>query len=170
MVVKGQSRGEARTGSGSREGSEGAASTGASGADVGTGGTASVDLVGDESGQTREAEFASISAGTFHTCGVMVDGFVACWGGDYFGQSTTPAGKFAAVSAGRHHTCGLLGGRTAPESPAGAVGPCGVRMDGQSPAGGTITSRGVRLRQRGGGYHTCGVEGGRLRRLLGGGR
>ena len=116
--VRGEPTGEARTGSGSREGSEGAASTGASGADVGTGGTASVDLVGDESGQTREVEFASISAGTFHTCGVMVDGFVACWGDDYFGQSTTPAGKFAAVSAAHQHTCGL---RATAQSPAGAV-------------------------------------------------
>ena len=117
-------------------------------ASVGTGGTASVDLVGDESGQTREAEFASISAGTFHTCGVMVDGFVACWGGDYFGQSTTPAGKFAAVSAAHQHTCGLradgsvacwgsneYGQSTKPAGKfasvsAGRGHTCGVRVDG----------------------------------------
>ncbi|PYP95483.1 MAG: hypothetical protein DMD34_06665, partial [Gemmatimonadetes bacterium] len=45
--------------------------------------------------------------GGFHTCGLKTDGTVACWGDDYYGQATPPAGTFAQVSAGGSHTCGL---------------------------------------------------------------
>ncbi|MDE2822915.1 MAG: RCC1 domain-containing protein, partial [Chloroflexota bacterium] len=31
-----------------------------------------------------EGEFASVSAGRFHTCGVRADGSVACWGSNYY--------------------------------------------------------------------------------------
>ena len=47
-----------------------------------------------------DGEFASVSAGGVHTCGVKRDGSVACWG-----QATPPAGEFASVSAGGLHTC-----------------------------------------------------------------
>ncbi len=53
------------------------------------------------------AEFASISAGVEHTCGIGVDGSVACWGDDGVGQSTPPYGKFGYVSTGYCHTCGV---------------------------------------------------------------
>ena len=52
-------------------------------------------------------EFASVSAGEEHTCGVQRDGSVACWGYDSYGKATPPAGEFASVSAGRNHTCGV---------------------------------------------------------------
>ena len=55
----------------------------------------------------RDADFVSVSAGGFHTCGVRRDGSVACWGRNEFGQATPPAGEFASVSAGWSHTCGV---------------------------------------------------------------
>ena len=43
-----------------------------------------------------------------HTCGVKGDGTVACWGDDYYGESSAPAGTFTQVSASsRRHTCGV---------------------------------------------------------------
>ena len=56
----------------------------------------------------RPGEFASVSAGYDHTCGVMRDGTVACWGDDGYGWATPPAGEFASVSAGQSHTCGVM--------------------------------------------------------------
>ena len=57
---------------------------------------------------TRSAgEFASVSAGGLHTCGVRTDGAAECWGDDYYGQATPPSGQFASVSAGLFHTCGV---------------------------------------------------------------
>ena len=41
-----------------------------------------------------------------HTCGVRSNGSVACWGGNWGGRSTPPAGSFVSVSAG-DHTCGV---------------------------------------------------------------
>ncbi len=52
-------------------------------------------------------EFASISAGESHTCGVGADGSVGCWGDSTFGKTTPPVGEFSSISAGDSHTCGV---------------------------------------------------------------
>ena len=52
-----------------------------------------------------EGEFASVSEGDDHTCGVRVDGSVAYWGDNEYGQATPPEGEFASVSAGIMRTC-----------------------------------------------------------------
>ena len=44
-----------------------------------------------------EGEFASVSAGGYHTCGVRTDGSVECWGDNRFRQATPPP---ASTSAG----------------------------------------------------------------------
>ena len=93
-------------------------------------------------------DFASVSAGFVHTCGVRTDGSVACWGANYDGQATPPEGEFASVSAGNPGACGVrtdgslacwgddrLGQATLPEGEfasvsAGAGYACGVRNDG----------------------------------------
>ena len=93
-------------------------------------------------------EFASVSAGDEHTCGVLRDGSVRCWGRDDYGQATPPEGVFASVSAGGRHTCGVLrdgsvlcwgddddGRATPPEGEfasvsAGVSHTCGVLRDG----------------------------------------
>ncbi len=53
------------------------------------------------------AAFSSISAGGLHSCGVLLDGSIACWGSDGRGQATPPEGEFLSVSAGGGHTCGV---------------------------------------------------------------
>ena len=70
---------------------------------VGDGGTAGGRVI---------TEFASISAGSEHTCGVGTDGYVGCWGNDLFDEATPPDGTFSSVSAGRVHTCGVRTDRT----------------------------------------------------------
>ena len=57
------------------------------------------------SGQSSSpsGSFSSVSAGSSHTCGVKVDGSVACWGDD-------SSGSFTSVSAGDGHTCGVKTG------------------------------------------------------------
>ena len=55
---------------------------------------------GDDGDGTSEVQFASVSAGGFHTCGVSTDGSVECWGFDLSGQATPPSGEFASVSGG----------------------------------------------------------------------
>ena len=54
----------------------------------------------DEEGRPTAGSFVSVSAGGSHTCGVRIDGSVACWGSnywgsDYYGQATPPAGSFS---------------------------------------------------------------------------
>ena len=65
---------------------------------VGNGGTAGGRLI---------TEFASINAGSNHTCGVGTDRYVGCWGSDIFGKASPPDGQFTSVGAGWSHTCGV---------------------------------------------------------------
>ena len=73
------------------------------------------------SGGGAPANFASISAGYRHSCGVLANGTGFCWGNNDFGQlgngavggfSDTPvliAGfTFQSISAGGDHSCGIL--------------------------------------------------------------
>ena len=64
--------------------------------------------------------FVSVSAGRYHTCGVRDTGAVECWGNDFYGESSPPAGMFISVSAGNSYTCGVRG--------TGAVGMLGQRF------------------------------------------
>ena len=105
------------------------------------------DCVLDTSSCTLPPTWHQVSAGGSHTCGVKMDGSVACWGYDNSGQSTPPSGGFQVVSAGGVHTCGVkMDGSVAcwgyydvqstPPSgsfravSAGGTHTCGVKMDG----------------------------------------
>ena len=46
-----------------------------------------------------------IDAGGSHSCAVASDESLACWGSDYDGAATPPAGTFGRLSAGEYHTC-----------------------------------------------------------------
>ena len=52
-------------------------------------------------------QFAAISSGYRHSCGLRNDGTVECWGDDQYGPYLAPDGKFASVSAGSAFSCGL---------------------------------------------------------------
>ena len=93
-------------------------------------------------------EFAFISVGADHTCGVGTDGFVGCWGEAWSGRTLPPDAEFSSVSAGEYHTCGVMtdgtvvcwgsddNGKTTPPDgafssvSAGDDHTCGVRVDG----------------------------------------
>src|SRR5688500_20069671 len=50
-----------------------------------------------------------LATGIDHTCALRQDGTASCWGNDYNGKTTPPAGTFIELSAGFEHTCGLRG-------------------------------------------------------------
>jgi len=113
--------------------------------------------------------FATVSAATYHTCGITTGGTAYCWGTNFYGQlgdgTTTNrttavpvAGglTFASISAGDFHTCGA--------TTSGAVYCWGENTDGQL-GDGTTTGHTSPVRAAGdlsfadvrAGYeHTCG--------------
>ena len=124
-------------------------------------------------------EFASVSAGRRHTCGLRADGSVACWGDDSDGRSTPPGGQFTSVSVGGDHTCGLRaegsvvcwgadqstppGGQLVFVS-AGGAHTCGLRADGSvvcwgdNSYGRSTPPGGQFLSVSAGRAHTCGLR------------
>ena len=55
----------------------------------------------------QDGGFATVSNGNGFSCGLLVDGTVVCWGGNWDGQAAAPQGEFSAVSAGNGHSCGI---------------------------------------------------------------
>ena len=98
--------------------------------------------------QVPNGRFKSVSAGSWHSCGLRVDETVVCWGShNRWGETDSPGGAFAAVSAGEGHACGIRKDGTAvcwgrnsrdqARAPAGRFSAitagnehsCGVRLD-----------------------------------------
>ncbi len=87
----------------------------------------------------------TLGAGDWHACVVRTDGTLACWGLDYVGQATPPAGTFSQVCGGFLHTCGL--------KTDGTLACWGYDFYGQAtPPAGTFRQVGA------GEYHTCGLR------------
>ena len=137
---------------------------------------------------TDQAGFATVSAGSYHTCGVKTDGAVACWGRDSGGESTPPDGSFISVSVSgpvpgnQHHSCGVktdgsvecwgwdaFGQSTPPNESflsvsAGVFHTCGVKADGSvecwgsNQQGQSIPPDGSFISVSAGVFHTCGVK------------
>ena len=60
----------------------------------------------------RLSQRTVLSAGGNHTCALMANGQIDCWGDNQYGQSAIHSGPFTAIEAGGNHTCGLgLNGR-----------------------------------------------------------
>ncbi len=55
----------------------------------------------------HSVDFASISVGGNHGCGVRSGGSLECWGDDEFGQASPLPGTFVSVTSGVEHSCGL---------------------------------------------------------------
>ncbi len=53
-----------------------------------------------------DLRFASVSAGSRHTCGVS-SGRAYCWGSNAYGQATPPPGTYLSISAGGRHSCAV---------------------------------------------------------------
>jgi alpha-tubulin suppressor-like RCC1 family protein len=55
-------------------------------------------------------DFTQIAVGGRHTCGLVRDGSMLCWGSNYYGAlagADDPAADFTQLAAGGYHTCGL---------------------------------------------------------------
>ena len=91
--------------------------------------------------------YVQLAAGMYHTCALMSDGSVDCWGGNAYGQATDQVGPYVQISAGDVHTCGLRANGTVScwgmndDRTNGSAGPftqitssyahnCGVMTDG----------------------------------------
>jgi alpha-tubulin suppressor-like RCC1 family protein len=92
--------------------------------------------------------YKRIDMGDYHSCGILTNDTVRCWGDDFYGQSTPPPGAFKSLSAGSFSSCGIrsddgvscwgadmFGAATAPTGDfvnvsAGYFHGCGVRTDG----------------------------------------
>ena len=55
--------------------------------------------------------YLQVTAGLYDTCAIQGlygdTGPVECWGNDYYGEATPPAGDFKQVTVGGYHVCGL---------------------------------------------------------------
>lgn len=123
----------------------------------------------------------SIGAGHNHTCRIRSDNSAHCWGRDFAGAATAPAGEFLQVVAGSAHSCGLrtdgsatcwgdntFGQATAPagvfvQLTAGFRFSCGLRADGtaecwgQNDQGQATPPMGTFTHLSGGSSHACGL-------------
>lgn len=91
------------------------------------------------------ARFTVVDAGSSHSCGVLYDESVVCWGANHSGQADAPDGTYTAVEAGIAHSCALRTDAT--------VACWGAEGFGITEAhSGTFTSISA------GSYHTCAIR------------
>ena len=70
-------------------------------------GPASVQAVAEGVARNGQGKVRALASGEFHTCALLDDGRVSCWGENYFGQATSPTGIFRAIGAGGFRSCGV---------------------------------------------------------------
>ncbi|HEY2898588.1 MAG TPA: hypothetical protein VGJ12_15715, partial [Gemmatimonadaceae bacterium] len=127
---------------------------------------------------TTTLKFASLAAGSLHTCGITADGTSYCWGDNELGQlgTTTSNGtttanptvtavattlKFASLTLGESHSCGLTADGTAYCWGYNEYGQLGTTTNnGTTNANPTVAAVNTTLTfasLTAGGIHTCGL-------------
>lgn len=111
--------------------------------------------------------FLQISVGGHHSCGILTDKTVACWGLNSEGQATPPNGTFLQISAGYWHTCGVRTDNTLAcwgsndpywrHNP-GKEDPYLTQWKDVETLGQATPPSGTFLQVSAGGRHTCGVR------------
>ena len=132
---------------------------------------------------TLSLNFASLSAGYFHSCGVTAAGTAYCWGADELGELGTGTAaatltatavkggvSYQTVSAGYFHSCGVTSAGVANcwgDNGYGGLGN-GTAITSSSPVavGGGLTFASVGA----GFYHSCGIQATGQAWLIGNGR
>ncbi len=95
--------------------------------------------------QASTSTVLAVGAGSGHTCVVLNDGTVACWGDNWGGEASPPAGTFTTVDPGADHTCAIRADRT--------LACWGWDGDGRAtPPGGTFAALST------GGNYACGLR------------
>ena len=61
----------------------------------------------DCDGVADDACAVQVAAGLVHSCAVMADASLRCWGSDSWGQASPPEGSFAQVAVGTYYSCGV---------------------------------------------------------------
>ena len=74
--------------------------------------TGHLDCWGDDSQEQvsdipRNLFAVQLSVGFGHSCALMQDGTLSCWGLNEHGQTAAPTGSFLQVDAGGHHSCAV---------------------------------------------------------------
>ena len=92
-----------------------------------------------------------LSAGTYHTCGVLSNKNIKCWGSNWFGQAppSIEGGNHLQVSSGFHHSCALYVN--------GSVFCFGENNEQQCDTP-PVTDTGTYEQITASGYHTCALK------------
>ena len=127
--------------------------------------------------------FTAVSAGQWHSCGVLGNGTIKCWGDDTERRTFAPSGEFTTVSAGSTYSCAVRtngtiecwggnnsSGQTDPPSgefvtvSSGGAHSCGVRTNGRIECWGWNDNKqadapsGEFTAVSAGYWHSCGVR------------
>jgi hypothetical protein len=98
----------------------------------------------EDTGALPELMFVSAGTGATHSCGILADEALYCWGLGDEGQLDVPEGSFGSLSVGHAHACAL--------DVDGDASCWGRNDDGQIELAGSYTAVSA------GGAHSCGLD------------
>ncbi len=114
--------------------------------------------------------FSSLALGNFHSCGLLVNGSVLCWGRDHrdqlgcdnCGDQNSPVAingsyNFTFISSGANHVCGILVNDSSMCWGQGTLGQLGYGGTSNQAVPVNISGDYNFSSLYGGGFHTCGI-------------